>query len=68
VDFAHKRVKIELAFLKVLRGFIALWGAACDLFCPTSRVLLRLVPCRGYWFFQVACPSGGRKILAAGGV
>jgi hypothetical protein len=48
VDFAHKRDKIILRFLKVLSGFIALWGAACDLLCPTSRLLLRLVPRRGF--------------------
>jgi hypothetical protein len=48
VVFPRKRDKISLRFLKVLRGFIASWGAACDLFCPTSRLLLRLVPRRGF--------------------
>ena len=47
VDFTRKRVKINVRFLKVLRGFIALGGVACDLSCRASCVLLWLVPRRG---------------------
>jgi hypothetical protein len=48
VVFQRKRGKMSLRFLKVLRGFIASWGAACDLFCSTTCPLLRLVPRRGF--------------------
>jgi hypothetical protein len=57
VSFPRKRAKMDMRFLKVLSGFIALWGAACDLLYPISRLLLCLVPRRGFWFFQVASPT-----------
>jgi hypothetical protein len=48
VNFPRKRVKMKVRFLKVSSGFIALWGAACDLLYPISRLLLCLVPRRGF--------------------